>query len=86
MSSPVEAPRNLIEQMAWEAVEQGNVAPRDESEVDWRGPTREPFLSLWARGWRKWKARFETSAGRVVVIHFWRAPDGERRYLKIKSV
>jgi len=58
-----------------------------ESAFDWKGATMEPFISMQANGFRKWRARVEWNAGtpnaRVVEIHFW--TDGTvRSHFKIK--
>ena len=79
----VEEPRDLREQVSWRAVIEGT-RPDLETELTWRGPTKEPFLSMWADGWRKFKARHDWS-GRPLVIHFWQSPSGERSHLKIKD-
>jgi hypothetical protein len=60
-----------------------------ESPVEWKGATMEPFLTMERAGWRKHRARVEWNVGtrhaRVVEIHFWLSPTGERAYLKIKD-
>jgi hypothetical protein len=81
----VEAPRDLKEWLAWTAVEENGVAAEClETLGDFRAK-KEPFLALEAAGWRKRKARLEFASGRVVVIHFWESPLGERDHLKIKN-
>ncbi len=76
-------PKNLREQIAWAIVASGEM-PEVESLIFWKGPTKEPFLSLWSEGWRKYRARHQWLTT-VVVIHFWKSPAGERRHLKIKK-
>ena len=78
----IETPRNLREQISWGVVASGEM-PEVETELKWKGPTKEPFLSLWSEGWRKHKARHQWT-DTVVVIHFWQSPTGCRRHLKIK--
>ena len=79
----VEAPRDLREQVSWRVVQEG-LQPDLEEEISWRGPTKEPFLSLWSQGWRKYKAR-HVWGGRVMVLHFWMSPYGARDHIKIKN-
>ena len=82
-SSIVDSPRDLREQISWRAVQEGT-RPDLEEEISWRGPTKQPFLSLWERGWRKYKARHPWGE-RVMVLHFWMSPEGEREHIKIKN-
>jgi hypothetical protein len=79
----VEAPRDLREQVSWNVVQDGS-RPDLEEEIQWRGPTKEPFLTMWEQGWRKYKARHDWESG-PMVIHFWQSPAGDRAYLKIKN-
>jgi hypothetical protein len=78
----IEEARDLREQISWRTVLEGSL-PDAEVELKWRGPTREPFLSMWEEGWRKYKARHQWG-DHVLVIHFWQSPEGERAHLKIK--
>ena len=79
----LETPRDLREQISWRTVAEGS-RPDLEEEIEWRGPTKEPFLSLWDDGWRKYKARHDWAEG-PMIIHFWMGPDGSRDFLKIKD-
>lgn len=75
-----EAPRCLAEAIAWRTVEGG----AEGRSIDWKGATREPFLSLERAGWVKLEYVQRGALARVTV-HFWQAPNGERRHLKIMT-
>jgi len=75
-----EVPRTLPEQLALRAVRDG--APlRD---VDWNGPTRQPFLDLQAQGWHK-REHVLRGTTVTVTVHVWESPRGERQLPKVKS-
>lgn len=79
----IDEPRDLREQISWRVVSEGS-RPDLEEEIFWRGPTKQPFLALWAQGWRKYKARHPWGE-RVMVLHFWMSPGGQRDHIKIKN-
>jgi hypothetical protein len=77
----------MREQLFWQAVERGGLNLRPELEeklVEWRGPTKEPFLGLWSRGWRKFQAVHRLRDG-CMTIHFWMSPGGVRAHLKFTT-
>lgn len=75
-----ESPRTLIESLAWQAVEDGQPG----RSINWKGATKEPFLSMEGRGAVKLElvARGE---GCNVTVHFWQEKSGERSHLKVKT-
>jgi hypothetical protein len=84
-----EEPFGLSEQFFWEAVKAGSCAmnPRcEEKLIQWKGPTEEPFLTMWANGERKFQAVHRLPDGRSMTIHFWMHPQvGHRHHLKFTS-
>lgn len=76
-----ETPRTLVEELTMGVVERGEVEGRL---VNWKGPTKEPFLTLHQLGGVK--LEFVTRlVGGNVTVHFWQLPDGSRSHLKVKT-
>jgi hypothetical protein len=82
-----ETPLTLAEEMGCESVDTGLAAGRD---FEWKGPTKEPFLTLaipgpMGLGAIKREAIFRLEGERKVTVHFWETLSGERSHLKIKT-
>ena len=77
-----DSPRTLVESLAWQAVESGSATGRT---FEWKGATKEPFLSLEASGAVKLEYVTRLDSGANVTIHFWQTPTGGRSHLKVKT-
>ena len=76
-----QSPRNLIEQMVWTSVANG----AETRPVDWKGATKEPFLTLEAEGATKREHVTRLASGGKVTVHVWINLEGVRNHLKIKT-
>jgi hypothetical protein len=89
MSDYREEPSSMREQFFWECVARGGATMCPELEerlIKWNGPTKEPFLTMWNHGWRKYQSVHRLRGGRNMTIHFWMHPNtGQRAYLKFVS-
>lgn len=77
-------PQNLREKLVYEIVMSGE-APENERPVKFK-PTKQPFIDLYNRGWRKWMHRHYSLAGCATVVHFWKSKKNERIFPKFSRV
>ncbi len=75
-------PRTLAESLAWAAVETSEAVGEA---FEWKGATKEPFLTLEAAGGVKLQTVTRLSSGLKVTIHFWQSTKGLRSHLKVKT-
>jgi hypothetical protein len=76
-----QSPRNLIEEMVWNSVATG----AETRPIDWKGATKEPFLTLEANGATKREHVTRLGSGGNVTVHVWISTDGKRSHLKVRS-
>jgi len=76
-----QSPRNLIEEMVWNSVANG----AETRPIDWKGATKEPFLTLEAEGATKREHVTRLASGGKVTVHVWIGTDGKRSHLKVRS-
>jgi hypothetical protein len=76
-----ETPRTLVESLVWQAVLDG----AETRPVNWKGATKEPFLTLEAQGGTKREHVTRLGSGGNVTVHVWISTDGTRSHLKIKT-
>lgn len=76
-----EEPRDLIELMAWAAVQDRHAG---NTVIEWKGATKEPFLSRQRDGWVKMEYVLRLTR-RKVTVHFWQSQRGVRAHLKVKT-
>jgi len=82
-----ETPRTLAEEMAWDAVMVGRAPGRS---IKWKGPTKEPWLSLavpgpLGPGGVKLESVIRLEDDHKVTTHFWETLSGERSHPKVKT-
>lgn len=70
-------PKNLREKLVYEIVMSGEM-PENEKQVKFSRVTKEPFITLYKNGWRKWQHKHVSKSGKLTVVNFWKSKRGER--------